>query len=217
MAHYMYAKDRATGAWVPVYTDELGGGTPGAGGDASAANQATQITIEAAIRDRLPASLGTKSAANSLPVTLSSDGPFAVNFGATTDAAASSDTGAFSFVALVKRLLSVKLADLIAGRAPVDTLGQPLVARQLAVSSMTANQALTAGCRRISIRARGCPMRYEVGALPQTANATTSHFIDVDERLDLSVPANANIAAIAIPPWGSSTTGTGSLAITELG
>ena len=109
-----------------------------------------------------------------------------------------------------------RLADLIAGRAPVDTLGQPTVARQLSVSGTTANQALTSTCRRISIRARGCPMRYEVGVGAQTASATTSHFIDQDERLDLSVPAGANIAAIAIPPWGSSTTGTGSLAITEL-
>ena len=59
-------------------------------------------------------------------------------------------------------------------------------------------------------------MRYEVGVGAQTASATTSHFLDQDERLDLSVPAGAHIAAIAIPPWGSATTGTGSLAITEL-
>ncbi len=102
------------------------------------------------------------------------------------------------------------------GWSLVNTLGQPTVARQLSVSGTTANQALTSTCRRITIRARGCPMRYEVGVGAQTASATTSHFLDQDERLDLSVPAGANIAAIAIPPWGSSTTGTGSLAITEL-
>ncbi len=111
-----------------------------------------------------------------------------------------------------------RLADLIAGRAPVDTLGQPTVARQLAVTSTTSNVALTVGCRRISIRARGCPMRYAVGSGAQTADGATSHFIDLDERLDISVPASTpNIAAIAIAPWGSSTIGTGSLAITELG
>lgn len=98
----------------------------------------------------------------------------------------------------------------------VEPLGQPSVARHLAVTGVTANQALTSTCRRISIRARGCPMGYAVGVGAQTADATTSHFIDQDERLDLSVPAGANIAAIAIPPWGSSSTGSGSLAITEL-
>lgn len=171
----------------------------------------------AALLSRLPSSLGPKTAAQSLPVTLSTDGTFAQAFGTTGDAAANTDTGQASHIGLLKRLLSVKLGDLIAGRSPVDTLGQPTIARQLAVSSVTANQALTSTCRRISIRARGCPMRYEIGVGSQTASATTSHLIEQDERLDLSVPAGANIAAIAIPPWGSSTTGTGSLAISELG
>lgn len=180
------------------------------------AGAATEATL-AALSAKLPATLGAKTAANSLAVTLSTDGTFAQAFGTTADASAGTDTGANSFVALFKRLLSVKLGDLIAGRSPVDTLGQPTIARQLAVSSTTANQALTSTCRRVTIRARGCPMRYEIGVGAQTASATASHFIDQDERLDLSVPTNANIAAIAIPPWGGSTTGTGSLAITELG
>lgn len=109
-----------------------------------------------------------------------------------------------------------RLGDLIGGRAPVTTLGTPATARQLAVTGTTANQALTTTVRRISIHARGCPMRYSVGSTAQTASATTSHFIDQDQRLDIEVPANGNIAAIAIPPWGSSTTGSGQLEITEL-
>ncbi|MDM9583108.1 hypothetical protein [Nostoc sp. GT001] len=62
------------------------------------------------IRDRLPVTLGTKTAANSLPVTLSSDGAFSTNFGSTSDSAATTDTGSFSLLALFKRLLSVTLA-----------------------------------------------------------------------------------------------------------
>jgi len=97
-------------------------------------------------------------------------------------------------------------------RLPTEVLGQPSVARQLAVTATSASQTLTTTCRRISIRARGCDMRYVVGTGAQTANATTSHFIGQDERLDIAVPANAVIAAIR----ESAATVNGSLAITEL-
>jgi hypothetical protein len=55
-------------------------------------------------------------------------------------------------------------------------------------------------------------MRYSVGNTEQTASATTSHYIAQDERLDIAVPLNANIAVIR----ESSATTNGSLAITEL-
>lgn len=96
---------------------------------------------------------------------------------------------------------------------PANTLGTPGVARQLAVTAASASVALTAGVRRISIKARGCDMRYAVGAGAQTANAATSHFIELGERLDISVPAGATIAAIR----ETAATANGSLAITELG
>jgi hypothetical protein len=98
--------------------------------------------------------------------------------------------------------------------APVqaETLGAPTVPRQLAVTTTSASVALTASCRRISIRARGCDMRYVIGTGAQTANAGTSHFIAQDERLDLAVPAGATIAAIR----ETAATANGSLAITEL-
>lgn len=64
--------------------------------------------------------LGTKTSANSIPVTLSSDGTFATSFGATADTAATTDTGAFTFLAFVKRLLSVKLD------VPVSTIANKL-------------------------------------------------------------------------------------------
>lgn len=61
---------------------------------------------------QLPASLGAKTAAESLPVTLSTDGAFSVNFGAKADAAAADDTGSYSHLALLKRVC-VRLASLI--------------------------------------------------------------------------------------------------------
>ena len=97
-------------------------------------------------------------------------------------------------------------------RLPIEILGQPSVARQLAVTAASASATLTTTCRRISIRARGCDMRYVVGTGAQTANAATSHFIGQDERLDIAVPADAVIAAIR----ETAATVNGSLAITEL-
>jgi hypothetical protein len=56
-------------------------------------------------------------------------------------------------------------------------------------------------------------MRYVVGTGAQTANASTSHFIAQDERLDIAVPAGATIAAIR----EAAATVNGFLDITELG
>lgn len=97
----------------------------GGGGDASAANQTAVQAVAGSdaskavavqgitsgkpipVTDtRLPTALGQTTAANSLPVTLATDGTFATSFGTTTDSTASSDTGTFSFMSFVKRLLS---------------------------------------------------------------------------------------------------------------
>ena len=95
---------------------------------------------------------------------------------------------------------------------PTEPLGIPTVAWQLAVTTTSASQTLTSTCKRISIRARSCDMRYVVGTGSLTASATTSHFIGQDERLDIAVPLGASIAAIR----ESAATLNGSLAITEL-
>jgi hypothetical protein len=96
---------------------------------------------------------------------------------------------------------------------PTEPLGIPTVARQVTVTTTSANTALTAGVKRISIKARTCDMRFAVGSTAQTANATTSHFIEAGERLDIAVPATANIAVIR----DSAATANGVLCITELG
>lgn len=91
---------------------------------------------------------------------------------------------------------------------PVNPLGQPGVARQIACAgnATSANIGLTAAIRRVSLCARGSSLRYIIGA---TAT-TTSHYIGLNERLDINVPAGSTIAAL-------SDTGTaGTLEITEL-
>jgi hypothetical protein len=62
---YNFVYDSATDKWVPqpLVATSSGGGS---GGDASAANQATQIGLETAIRDRLPAALGPQAGSASL-------------------------------------------------------------------------------------------------------------------------------------------------------
>lgn len=100
-----------------------------------------------------------------------------------------------------------------AGTLETEPLGRPTVARQLAASTTSNSVALTASCTRISIRARGADLRYVVGVGAQTANASTSHFIGQDERLDIALQAGSTIAVIR----DTAATADGSLAITELG
>jgi hypothetical protein len=76
-----------------------------------------------------------------------------------------------------------------------SALGQPAVARQLAAGATSASTALTSTCRRISIRATGASIRYRIGTGTQIAGGT-SHLIAQDERLDLAVPADAQIGII---------------------
>ena len=91
-----------------------------------------------------------------------------------------------------------------------EPLGIPGAARQLSAGLSSANTALSAGVFRVSIRAIGADIRFEIGSGTQTASATTSHFIGKNERLDFAVPPNANIAIIR----DGSTDGT--LELTEL-
>ncbi len=122
--------------------------------------------------------------------------------GAPSGAAATTDTGSFSVLAFVKRglqnwttLLARIPAAAIPGLVPVDTLAAVGVARQLAAGAASANTALTTTCRRVSIHARLAEIRYAIGTGAQTASAT-SHYIATGERLDLDVPASAQIAVI---------------------
>lgn len=68
--------------------------------------------IATLLTGRLPSALGATTAANSLPVTLSTDGAFAINFGAKADNAASDDSGNYSHISLLKRV-NARLTSLI--------------------------------------------------------------------------------------------------------
>lgn len=206
--------------------------------------------------------------ANTQRFTLASDGPAVTSLanidsdlGAPADAAATTDTGTFSLIALVKRALTnwttllgrvpasvggrmpvdgsgvtqpvsaaslplpagaateatlsaqnAKMPVLIGGRTPVEPLGIPGTARQVATTTSNANTVLTAGVGRISIFARLAPLRYSVGSAAQTANAATSHYLAAGERIDIDVPATPNIAVIR----ASDATADGAAEITEL-
>lgn len=94
-------------------------------------------------------------------------------------------------------------------RAAVEIAGTPATARQLNATATSANVALTATVKRLSIFARGADIRYVIGSGAQTATAT-SHYIGTNERLTIAVTNPANIAAIR----AASTDGV--LEITEL-
>lgn len=79
--------------------DTTGGGGGGGGGDASAANQATQITLANVTNSRLTLQLTELEDINTHTTSLD------VAFGTQADAAASTDAGTFSLIALFKRLL----------------------------------------------------------------------------------------------------------------
>jgi hypothetical protein len=152
------------------------------------------------------------SAANPLKVA-TTDGADVAQ-GARADAAATTDTGTFSLVALVKRglsnwttLLTRVPAQALPGLLPVDTLAGIGVARLIAMGATSVNLALSTTTRRVSIHATVAGF-YAVGTGAQTASATT-HYIGAGERLDFDVAANTQIAAIRA-------TADGTLYISEL-
>ncbi|MFN6475367.1 hypothetical protein [Nostoc sp. DedQUE07] len=77
------------------------------------------------VLDRLP-TVGAKTAALSIPVTLSTDGAFATNFGAASDAATTTVTGSASFIGLFKGLLSLVLDRLPTPGAKTAALSIPV-------------------------------------------------------------------------------------------
>lgn len=77
---------------------------------------------------------------------------------------------------------------------PVDTLASLGTARSVAMGAVSANVALTATTRRVSIHATAAGF-YSIGVGAQTATFS-SHYIGAGERLDIDVAANTQIAAL---------------------
>lgn len=82
----------------------------------------------------------------------------------------------------------------IPGMIPVDVLATLSSAKSVAIGATSANVALAAGTRRVSIHATVAAF-YAVGTGAQTAT-TSTHYIGAGERLDFDVAANSQIAAI---------------------
>jgi len=120
--------------------------------------------------------------ANTQRVTLASDGPgvtalnnIDTDLGAQADAAATSDTGAFSLIALVKRGLTnwtallARIPALVSGRVPVDGSGvtQPVSASALPLPSGAATSALqTSGNTSLASLDTKIPSQQISGLLP---------------------------------------------------
>lgn len=96
-------------------------------------------------------------------------------------------------------------------RLQVEVLGIPSVSRQVAVTTNSAAQQLTASCRRVSLVAVGCNMRFRVGS--SSVNAlTTDHLLQQGERIDIHLPTTPWINVIR----DAAATTNGTLNITEL-
>ncbi|MNK96244.1 hypothetical protein D3C87_1165140 [compost metagenome] len=94
-----------------------------------------------------------------------------------------------------------------------NVLKQPLAARKIQVTAVSAEVQLTAATKRVSMYARGCDCRFRISAATGTAIATTDHFIAAGERLEFEMPnATPWIQAIAADLQSA----TGQLEITEL-
>lgn len=159
-----------------------------------------------------------------LAATGGSDPAVATSIGSQEDWVAGSDTDPASLIALVKRGLT-KSTDIIDALYSVRTqtaydggtdesirvepLGIPKYQGAHQVNVTATNIFVPLDKTRISLKARYCDMRFEVAAV---ANATTSHFIEAGERLDIAIPPSTGIAVIR----DSSSTINGKLEITEL-
>lgn len=103
----------------------------------------------------------------------------------------------------------VEISNDVGNAIPTEPLGLPGTARQLVVTVTAQPLVLTNTVKRVSLKARNCDMRYTVAG---TANATTSHYIEAGERLDLRVAAGTTISVIR----DTLATSNGILEITEL-
>lgn len=188
-----------------------------------------------------PNSNGRQAASASRPVAVSTEDKAALDLvhtdlaaeavlvGGVTETAPASDTASSGLNGRLQRIAQ-RLSSLIAliptalgagGGLKVDGSGTPLptktlltagTARQLTTAATTANTALTAGIKAVSIYARTSDARFSIGNSSQTATSS-SHFIASGERLDLDVSgfATPNIGIIYGPSTAAAV-----LEITEL-
>lgn len=97
--------DPATGEPVSGQTVTVDAGTPATASPALPAGATGLIGWLDKLRSLFPTSLGGKTATESLSVTSATDDPLNLAIGTKDDAAATTDAGSFSLLALVKRLI----------------------------------------------------------------------------------------------------------------
>ena len=130
----------------------------------------------------------------------------AASLGAPADTVATTDTGNFSIVSLIKRglqnwttlLARIPATQLTPGLLAVDALGTPAASRVQATSATAANIALSATCRRVSMFATAGTWYSLSGAA-----TATSHYIAAFERLDFDCPASTTISVLQESTAGS--------------
>jgi len=189
--------------------------TLGARADAPASSDTAAATLMALVKrlvGKIPG-FGAAASAAALPVVLASDD---AQIGTKTNAATALPAGGAGLIGWLSNIW-VAVTSLL----NVNTLRAPLLARQLLVTNVSQNMALTAGTARISVFARGCDLRFALSATvnPSVANTAPSvagaaanvHFVAQGERIE--VPALAYIAWIADSLSGSQT---GQAEVTEL-
>lgn len=129
---------------VPAWLRWLARGI-GAPSDAAAASGTGLIGLMQALLARWPSALGAATAAQSLPVTLASDGPLVTAVGATTAAAPADGATSGTLIGWLRaavETLRTRLPTLSAGRLPVDN-GATITGGALTVTLPAVQSQLT--------------------------------------------------------------------------
>lgn len=118
-----------------------------------------------------------------------------------------------NFTKSVISSLSAITTNITSGVFRSEPLGVPSVGRTVSVTTTQAGQPLTANCRRVSLVAVGCAMRFRVG-VSSAAPTASDHLIQQGERIDIAIPASET-------PWinvvrDAAATTNGTLNISEL-
>lgn len=121
---------------------------------------------------------GQQNAAGSQSVVLSSDGPFATNFGTTTDAAATTDTGAFGLMAFIKRAMQnwTTLLSRVPALPTASVTGQVKIAVTGTAVQFPAN-ALVNGIIGVALSTNSASMTIGGSTITSTVDGTGNGYI----------------------------------------
>ncbi len=177
------SRERAT---AEAIVDEMilrGVGVGGGGGisDATAANQLSEIARLDAINGKLPLALvNGRLVVDPSGVTQPIS---AIAFGNTNDAVATTDTGIFSLIALIKRLLSIKLPSALSNDRLKTESFATVTARTTSFLNTSTTGTIAAGASSVTIaNAGGAAGTVKTVSLP--ANSSISFSANGNDILD---------------------------------